>query len=51
MLEKFKRGSLQSKHGSSKIRTCYIYMGKCKSESTENQDFLLSNQVELTMIC
>ena len=25
-----KRGSLQSKHGSSKIRTCYIYMGKCK---------------------
>ena len=36
-----KRGSLQSKHGSSKIRTCYIYMGKCKRNRQRIRTFVI----------
>ena len=30
MLEKLKEEVYKAEHGSSEIRTCYIYMGKCK---------------------
>ena len=42
-----KRGSLQSIHGSSEIRTCDIYMGKCKRNRQRIRTFCLNgNKVE-----